>query len=411
MYNSLPETPQNLYKKPSSPDVIPSVILSRSDAVSPQNAPLGLRTHTASPSRQKTSDFKFERQNAAARLLPDWRVAKCLRDLAYGQTSVQVMYSPSVDAAHFKGLMVCGSVWTCPVCASKITELRRQELTKVMDAARAKGFGVALATFTQRHKKYEKCAELLEAFKQAQKRFKGGKGWIALKAKYGLLRAVSAIEVTHTETNGWHIHAHEEMVFDHDLSAEEKNAAEADFKRRWVGVANADWEHGFDLQTGHAAVESYITKFGREPKNDGWTLEHEITKSGVKTAAPGGRTPFGLLDDYIAGDLDAGDLFKEYAAAFFRRKQLQGLAEMKKLLGIIEVELSDQELAELEQAEAVTVLTLDHVEWGIVLCCVRRWELLDQVRMLKGDPGPVWDWLIKRCRDAKTDEQTPAADS
>lgn len=405
MQTSLAETPQTVYKSKLrdfgvSTSLTPISTLQpllQPPHFSPQKPPVRIRTNTASPSRDEKTKKRFELQNAAARLLPQERVAKCLRDLAYNQTSVKVMYSPEVDAAHFKGLMVCASVWTCPVCASKITELRRQELTQIVAAIKAKGWGVAMATETQRHKKYENCPDLLEAFKQATRRFKSGKRWQALKTRYGYITSINALEVTHTQQNGWHVHAHEMMVFDHVLSGEEIQAAKVDFKHLWVKVAAADWEHGFDLKAGFDAVGDYIAKFGREPKNAGWTLEHEITKSNVKQAAAGGRTPFGLLDDYNAGDLEAGELFVEYAKAFKGRRQLQGVAKLKKLLGLDETDFTDEELAESVQADAVVVMELGGVLWGDVLHHVSRWEILAQVRACKGDPDAVWSWLLENC--------------
>lgn len=403
--NSLTQSPQNLYKQPFKPPVvIPSVTHSpafqpvlQPDSFSPQNAPLGIRTKLASPSRDDKAKKRFELQTAAARLLPKERVAKCLRDLAHDQTEVVITFSPETDQVHFKGLMACGSLWTCPVCSSKITELRRQELTRAVAAVKAKGLGIAMATYTQRHKKYQKCAELLEAFKQATRRFKSGKRFQSLKTKYGFIGSILALEVTYTEVNGWHVHAHEMMIFDHILTGQQIQAAQVDFKHLWVKVAAADWSHGFDLKAGFDAVGDYIAKFGREPKNTGWTMEHEIAKSNVKQAAPGGRTPFGLLDDYSQGDMDAGALFVEYAKAFKGRKQLHWSRGLRELLGLNEIESTDEELAELPQDDGLPVATLDAATWYGVLDHVGRWEIVCQVRACKGNPDAVMTWLMDRC--------------
>lgn len=384
-------------KSPTNGIVINPEIFSRSEVISPQNAPLGIRTNTASPLRDEKAKNRFRLQTAAARLLPQERVAKCLHDLAHDQTQVVITYSPESDRVNFRGLMTCGSVWTCPVCSSKITELRRQELTRVIAAVKAKGWGIALATATQRHRKHQNCADLLEAFKQATRRFKSGKRWQRLKARYGFIASIKALEVTYTEANGWHVHAHEMMIFDHILGDDEIQAAAVDFKHLWVKVAAADWSHGFDLKAGFDAVGDYVAKFGREPKNAGWTMEHEIAKSNVKQAAAGGRAPFGLLDDYSQGDLDAGDLFIEYAKAFKGRKQLQGLAEVKKLLGMVEPELTDEELLSDSIEDGLSVVTLDAVTWYGVLDHVSRWEIVCEVQRCQGNPDQVMAWLIDRC--------------
>lgn len=395
--NSLSDFPPRVHQKPIRPAEIQPVTLSRSNAVSPQNAPLGIRTNTASPSRDDKSKKRLKLQTAAAELLPGERVAKCLRDLAHDQTQVVITFSPETEQVHFRGLMTCGSVWTCPVCSSKITELRRQELTRIIAAVKAKGWGIALATYTQQHRKYQSCEDLLEAFKRATRRFKSGKRWQKLQAKYGRIGFILALEVTYTEANGWHVHAHEMMIFDHVLTDDEIQAAAVDFKHLWVKVAAADWSHGFDLKAGFDTVGDYVAKFGREPKNPGWTMEHEIVKSNVKQAAPGGRTPFGLLDDYDQGDLDAGDLFVEYAKAFKGRRQLQGMSDLKKLLEMIEPELTDEELLSDLIEDGLPVATLDKVTWYGVLDHVSRWEIVLQVRACKGDSDQFMEWLIDRC--------------
>lgn len=402
MYNSLSETSPRVYS-PTKPDksinapVIDKVTLAKNSGFSPQTDSLGIRTNTASLSHDDKAKNRFKWQAAAARLLPKERVAKCLRDLAHNQTEVVITYNPESERVNFRGLMTCGSVWTCPVCSSKITELRRQELTRVVVEIKAKGWGVALATYTQRHRKYQNCADLLEAFKQATRRFKSGKRWQGMKAKYGFIGSILALEVTYTESNGWHVHAHEMMIFDHVLTDEETQAAAVDFKHLWVKVAAADWSHGFDLKAGFDTVGDYVAKFGREPKNPGWTLEHEITKSGVKQAAAGGRTPFGLLDDYSQGDIEAGQLFVEYAKAFKGRRQLQGMAKVKKLLDMAEPELTDEELLSNSIEDGLPVVTLEAATWYGVLQHVSRWDIVCQVQADKGDPDKVMAWLIDQC--------------
>src|SRR4051794_16390042 len=68
---------------------------------------------------------RWQLQREARALLPDERVAFCMRRIQ--ATTVDVLYSPQHKSAHYGGLMVCGSVWVCPLCAAKISEHRRVE--------------------------------------------------------------------------------------------------------------------------------------------------------------------------------------------------------------------------------------------------------------------------------------------
>ena len=69
--------------------------------------------------------IRFERyamQSVAKDLLPNERVKICLRHVA--GDNVEVRKHLKTEKAFYSGLMVCGSVWMCPVCASKISERR-----------------------------------------------------------------------------------------------------------------------------------------------------------------------------------------------------------------------------------------------------------------------------------------------
>ena len=73
---------------------------------------------------------RFTRQHIAKQVLPGERVEKCF-DLAYG-SKAHVCYSKEHEAAHVKGVMVCGSVWACPVCSRKVSKRRLDELTTAL---------------------------------------------------------------------------------------------------------------------------------------------------------------------------------------------------------------------------------------------------------------------------------------
>jgi len=81
--------------------------------------------------------LKWQLQREARALLPNERVVFCMRRVK-GAT-VDVFYSPDHQSAHYGGLMVCGSVWVCPVCAIKISEKRRVELEKAITRCIARG--------------------------------------------------------------------------------------------------------------------------------------------------------------------------------------------------------------------------------------------------------------------------------
>ena len=49
-----------------------------------------------------------------------------------GSAGVELNLLKEANRAFYKGLQTCGSVWTCPICANKIQEIRRQEIAHAM---------------------------------------------------------------------------------------------------------------------------------------------------------------------------------------------------------------------------------------------------------------------------------------
>ncbi len=92
--------------------------------------------------------LRWALQAEARALLPDERVAECLRAINPLAAGVQVLHSPLHQVAHYKSLIVCGSVWMCPLCAAKISERRRAELEQAIVRHRAQQGGVYMATYT-----------------------------------------------------------------------------------------------------------------------------------------------------------------------------------------------------------------------------------------------------------------------
>ena len=111
--------------------------------------------------------IRWRLQREAQALLPDERVAFCMRRLQ--GSMVDVLYSSQHQSAHYKGLMLCGSVWVCPLCAAKICERRRSELEQAIAYCIANGGTVYLATYTVAHKQHDKLSEILEKFLSARK--------------------------------------------------------------------------------------------------------------------------------------------------------------------------------------------------------------------------------------------------
>lgn len=306
----------------------------------------------------------------ARELMPGERIHDCLRKIVPGKTSVDLIYDPSRQTAHYKNLMTCGSVWICPVCAARITEQRADELRRALLKWRENDGFIALVTFTLRHNKGDRLPALLEAIREAHRRFKSGAPFQRLRERYNWHGSVSALEVTHGE-NGWHPHLHE-LVFFEPLSRDTWHQFPGAVKSRWINVLaasnhDASWEHGIDVRDADEQIYDYIAKYGHEPLDTRWTVERELAKAPVKKSRQkDGRTPFQMLADCGVGDWSGAPLFQEYARTFKGRKQLVWSRGLREELGL-EQEQSDDDLAAALPEEYVLLTTLNSLQWRVIM--------------------------------------------
>ena len=91
--------------------------------------------------------LKWALQAEARAILPNERVAHCLRQVVPIAAGVDVLHSPEHQVAHYGGLLVCGSVWMCLLCAAKMSERRRDELEQAITRHIAHQGAVSMATY------------------------------------------------------------------------------------------------------------------------------------------------------------------------------------------------------------------------------------------------------------------------
>lgn len=313
------------------------------------------------PCPQENRIIRYQRQAAARKLLPDSRVFKCLRwRLA---NTVKVLKSVEHGKCHYGDLIICGSVWDCPVCAAKIAEIRRLELTLATQQHTAAGGSVLLVTLTYPHQREDDLSDLLARQAKAMIWFYSHRDYKDLKKRYMKKGRVRALEVNHGEANGWHPHVHELWFMDLHLSDFETLHLEVLtlWRKACVkhGLGLPSFEHGVDIRGGDYAAK-YVTKFGQEDKKD-WSIEHELTKANVKKGRKGSRSPFQLLDDYIEGDKRSGALFAEYSKAFYRKKQLTWSRGLKAQFDL--EEKTDDDIAHDQEDVAVLLAEIETDEW------------------------------------------------
>ena len=333
-----------------------------------QESSLGISTESCKqgePAESTESNKKYEKQRLA-RLLVGGRLWVCCRTpvpskiyTKAGQSylpdsikSVEIYKSKTANKFSFGGLMKCGSVWTCPVCASDITEVRRLELKQVVGSWKSvSAHDVLMLTLTVPHYAKNSLGDVLSGITDAFRRFTNRKGFKQFSKEVGLEGRIRTLEVTYGE-NGWHPHFHILLFVDKKVASQNISSFKNILLAQWQSACVASGlpcpnEHGLDLVNGMQAA-AYVSK---------WGLEEEMTKGHLKQGKKDGHvSPFGLLDLYGAGDKKAGEKFKEFAECFKGKRQLVWSDGLKKKLGLTE-EKTDQEIVdEVESSSEIFAL-------------------------------------------------------
>lgn len=321
---------------------------------------------------------RYACQSVSRKALPNERVNMCLRKI--NGNHVSVYKHQKTGKSFFGGLLVCGSVWTCPVCAAKISEKRKQELESAFEQYRSNGGHISMLTLTFSHKKMDRLRDILEQFGQATKKFMSGRAFNDIRSELGLIGRIRVLEVTYGD-NGFHPHTHIALFHDNDVDLENMRLKMFDlWEKACVKFGlKTNYEHGLNLQSGEEADE-YISKHGT------WSLEQELSKSHIKKAKFGSLSPFDFLRVYLqTEDEKYLNLFREYATYFKGKRQVQWSQGLKKRF-VLE-EKTDEELAKEKLEEADILGLLNYEEWKTVLKYELRSMLLDNIERYGFDVG------------------------
>lgn len=401
-----------------------------------------LGTITKSPSAiyldalsERSSDFSHSASRIADYMLQDqsgkilqkkFRVQICLKRKIQKDLNVQVCWNESDKKAHFGNVIRCGSVWVCPVCAKKITEKRREELSIANDLWK---FGVAvkifnfktipfatefkklkkkffgpiipdvkyvrgytyLVTLTNPHYANDNLDDLREKQKNAMDSFFSDRMGKSIFKRMGRHYHITNYEVTYGQ-NGWHPHHHILVFSDRYLSIQDFSELHDDLSNHWAnciskaGLRNLkDTEKHIacDLQDGTYASQ-YVAK---------WGIEHELTKGHIKKGKEGGLTPFDLLrlsfedkpikssyfnlftGELVEQEKKPSELFKEFAYAFKGARQLFWSQGLKDVFGFRDIQ--DSEIMDEVTEEAVILTTVEDMAFRLLCKYKKRAQFLD----------------------------------
>lgn len=338
---------------------------------------------------------RFAAQTSAGKLLHNeltprgtqWRVTGCTRRKI--ASDVSILYSAKIKKAHFGGLMVCGSVWTCPPCAAKVSERRKLEVVAATDMHKSQGGGLYLVTLTCSHKRDDDLGRWLKRFAAAKVKMREWRGYKDLKRDMGYVGDIRALEVTYGDANGWHPHEHGLWLTERPLTVRKLESMRSELFKLWrracvaVGLPAPNRKRGVDVRFMESSAE-YVAKFGREPR---WGAGSELAKQHIKSGKVASMSPFDLLRRYHEGSDDGshkrfGGLFVEFAKCFFGKRQIVWSDGLKQLFGI--EQKTDEEISLEEAEDARELVRITGQQWLTVL---RQKQDVRQILLERAESG------------------------
>jgi len=282
------------------------------------------------------------------------RVENCLRLKTGRAPSVALKKRSGAEKASYSGLQQCGSVWSCPIDSSIISERRKNTLQKGIDNFRQKkeGNSVTMITITSPHYIFQSLKNVIGIQDKAIKIMKNQPQRGSYKVYKTIMEEMVSTgsftgrEITFGQ-NGWHPHRHE-IVFCVTASIDQLIKWRNELSLAWSiafqkagGVINnksvfLNRAIRFDQITnddGFKRIASYVTSV----EGSSWSLAQEATKSIVKTAKNGNITPFGMLEAIRQGNKHSllySAKFYEYATTMYGKKQFFPSAGLNHLLNI-----------------------------------------------------------------------------
>lgn len=340
------------------------------------------------------------------------RVVHCTHRRISAENGVYVYVNKETGRAQYGNLMLCGSVWTCPKCANRITTARSAEVLQAIAKAPAFGF----LTLTTPHHKGMPLGHLLDLQAKAKQEFYRSHKVRNLMKSLGVHGRITATECTWGEVNGWHPHYHALLFLDAPVDDDDVTDAQESLATEWrnackkAGMTSLPTlEHGLDLKAitdakAMQALADYMTKYGCMPQGE--RINTELTKWHTKTKVrPAGEpltglTPFELLamSDPENPECPYAQLWREFAGAFKGKRQLDWSPKLKERYGI--GEQSDDDIVNATDEKAEQVFEITYTVWRLI--CQRN-ERTKPLELAEQDYQDNGNRLFDYCIDVLLD--------
>lgn len=241
--------------------------------------------------------------------VPSHRTTRCTCALHNHADLTYFFKSDMSTSGHqFKGLISCGSVWSCPVCSHKVAQFRSDEVTKAHDLMFSQGYKAYLITFTISHKKTSDLASLVKAINHAFTRVTIHR---TFKTSFPDFEYIKSQECTYPfdsktliNKNGFHPHIHLLAFSRSKYSADLLKSVIFPIYNDYLNKSgfNSSYKRGLDVKDSFSNAE-YLTKFGYSAES--WRSGAEMALSIYKDGHP-----FSLIDTHPQAFLEYSKVYK-----------------------------------------------------------------------------------------------------
>ncbi|MPY92662.1 MAG: hypothetical protein GEV08_06205 [Acidimicrobiia bacterium] len=274
------------------------------------------------------------------------------------------------------GVMHCGRVWACPVCAARVGQRRAEELAGAVSGWQAEGGTVLLVTYTVAHGPGDALDDLMGTVAKARRLMSGRCEWRALRAEVGWEGDVGNWEVTWGAWHGWHPHRHH-LGFARPprswFGGREFICWWRRFEDLWascVAAVSPQYRPGDGGRLG-VGLRVDVVGEGQAESAAGYVMKDlahgaamEVARPEAKSSRAGRRSPWELLERAVDGWEQERDLWWEYSAAVKGRHRVQWSRGLRERLGV-QVR-TDEEIAN-DDGDADEVKGLDDDETALLL--------------------------------------------
>lgn len=326
-----------------------------------------------------------------------WKVSDLRRVRSCGRITTRNTREVDVRAngvsVGFSGLAVCGSVWACPVCNSKIQAVRRLEVGVAVTQALAAGGGAAFGAYTLRHHCLSDPDGLWRALSTCWRAVAQDRQVREVRESLGHVGIVRSAEVTHGR-NGWHPHLHPIHLFDSPVSASDVTALHTVQMGAWVRAAE---RLGLEAPTTQAQHLHRVTGSNANEELSQYLakVSWEMTSTQTKRGTGDSRTPWDLLRSvWESEDIQTAredlDLWHRYEAFSKGKRALTWSRGLRARVGL-DREAEDQEIAEAAPGDdSDAVLTV--LDWSPFMRDARLGAGLLAAVGVGGDVGAGVKW-------------------